>query len=83
MSATPSTWAAEVLWAQRMPPAEIDAVLGADTAEQVRQRLELHAERLRERLFDELCTLERVEHVLTADLGAAREPRTLSSAASR
>ena len=83
MSVTSSSWVAEVLSAQRMPADEIEAVLEAETAEQIRHVLELHAERLRERLFDDLRALERVEGLLTMDVGAVTERRTLSSAASR
>ena len=61
-------WAAEVLRAQRMPAAEIGAVLGADDAEQIRRLLELHGERLHEELLDQLRTLARVEQLLTEAL---------------
>ena len=70
-------WAAEVLRAQRMPATEIGAVLGADDAEEIRRRLELHAERLQERLLDQLRTLARVERLLAEALGdvpAAERP---------
>ena len=70
-------WAAEVLRAQRMPAAEIGAVLGADDSEEIRRRLGLHAERLQERLLDQLRTLARVEGLLAEALGdepAAERP---------
>jgi hypothetical protein len=74
-------WAAEVLRKQRMPPAEIGAVLEADDGEEIRRRLELHGERLQERLVDELRTLARVERLLTeAALEPAAEGRALSRA---
>jgi hypothetical protein len=62
-------WAAEVLRAQRMPAAEIGAVLEADDAEEIRRRLELHGERLQEQLVDQLRTLARVERLLAGALG--------------
>jgi hypothetical protein len=62
-------WAAEVLRAQRMPAAEIGAVLEADDAEEIRRRLELHGERLQEQLVDQLRTLARVERMLAGALG--------------
>jgi hypothetical protein len=83
VTVTSSSWAAQVLRAQWMPADEIEAVLEADTAEQVHHVLELHGERLRERLFDDLRALERVERLLTADVGAGSERRALSTAASR
>jgi hypothetical protein len=73
-------WAAEVLRTQRMPPAEIGAVLEADDGEEIRRRLELHGERLQERLVDELRTLGRVERLLTEALEPAAEGRALSRA---
>jgi hypothetical protein len=78
-------WAAEVLRAQRMPAAEIGAVLEANDAEEIRRRLELHGERLQERLVDQLRTLARVERLLTEALGfeAAAERPALSSAGTR
>jgi hypothetical protein len=78
-------WAAEVLRAQRMPAAEIGAVLEADDAEEIRRRLELHGERLQEQLVDQLRTLARVEGLLTEALGreAAAERPALSSAGTR
>ena len=83
MSVTSSSWVAQVLSAQRMPADEMEAVLEAETAEQIRHVLELHAERLRERLFDDLRALERVERLLTTAVGTVSERRTLSGAASR
>ena len=73
-------WAAEVLRAQRMPAAEIGAVLEADDAEEIRRRLELHGERLQEQLVDQLRTLARVERLLAGalDRGPAAEHDVLS-----
>jgi hypothetical protein len=73
-------WAAEVLRTQRMPPAEIGAVLEAKDAEDIRRRLELQGERLQERLVDELRTLARVERLLTEALEPAAPGRALSRA---
>ena len=73
-------WAAEVLRKQRMPPAEIGAVLEADDGEEIRRRLELHGERLQERLVDVLRTLARVERSLTEALEPAAQGRALSRA---
>ena len=70
-------WAAEVLRTQRMPAAEIGAVLEAQDAEEIRRRLGLHGERLREHLVEDLRTLARVERLLTEALGpeaAAERP---------
>lgn len=58
------TWAADVLRDQRMPRGEIRSVLDADDPELIRRRLELHAERLQERLVDQLRTLSDLERWL-------------------
>jgi len=78
-------WAAEALRAQRMPVDEIGAVLETDDVREIRRRLELHGERLRELLADQLRTLSRVELVLTEAFGAApaAERPALSPAGSR
>jgi len=78
-------WAAQVLRAQRMPAAEIGAVLETDDAEEIRRHLELHGERLQERLVDQLRTLSRVERLLTEALGRdpAAERHALSPAGTR
>ena len=82
---TKVVWAAEALRAQRMPAAEIGAVLEAEDAEEIRRRLQLHGERLQERLVDQLRTLARVERLLRDSLGpeAAGERPALSSAGTR
>lgn len=64
-------WATEALRAQRMPADEIGAVLETDDAREIRRRLELHGERLRELLAEQLRTLSRIERLLTEALGAA------------
>ena len=78
-------WAADVLRAQRMPAAEIGAVLDASDAEEVRRHLELHGERLQELVIEQLRTLSRVERLLTEALGRDRaaERHALSSAGTR
>jgi hypothetical protein len=65
-------WAAEALRAQRMPADEIGSVLETDDVREIRRRLELHGERLRELLAEQLRTLSRVERLLTEAL--AEEP---------
>ena len=48
-----------------MPPEEIDAILGARDPEVVRRYLELHEERLAERLADQRRTIGRLMQVVT------------------
>ena len=62
----PAGWAERVLARQGMPPEEIDAILATDEPEMVRRYLELHRERLEERLADRLRELEAVEAQLLA-----------------
>ena len=50
---------------QGMPPEEIDAILGARDPEVVRRYLELHEERLAERLADQRRTIGRLMQVVT------------------
>jgi len=57
-------WAARALRRQEMPLEEISAVLTADDPEIVRRYIELHRERLEERLVDHLRTLDRLERLL-------------------
>ena len=80
-----AAWAAGVLRGQSMPRDEIDAVLEADDASQIRRRLELHAERLQERLAEQLRTLSRLERALVAELDRDAEPSApaLTSAGAR
>lgn len=77
--------AAKILRAQRMPANEIGAVLEAGDAEEIRRRLELHGERLQERLVEQLRTLARVESLLTESLGrrSAAERPALSPVGTR
>ncbi len=58
-------WAARALRHQEMPLQEISAVLSAQDQETRRRYLELHRERLRERLSDQLRTLDRLERLLS------------------
>jgi DNA-binding transcriptional MerR regulator len=57
---------------QGMPPEEIDAILGADDPEVVRRYLELHRERLEERLADQRRTIGRLIQVIDLPRGDRR-----------
>lgn len=67
----PLARAASTLTRQEMPGEEIRAVLAAHDPETVRRYLELHRERLEERLAEQRRTLADVERFLTE---ATREP---------
>jgi hypothetical protein len=72
--------AARALRRYELPPEEISAVLGADDPELVRRYMELHRERLEERLLDRLralASLERVlvQAILTREEGVPRKGR--------
>jgi hypothetical protein len=58
-----------------MPPAEIDALLEADVPELIRRRLELHGERLQEKVVEQLRQLSRIERLLLEEID--RAPATL------
>jgi hypothetical protein len=58
--------AVETLHEHGMPADEIGAVLAADDPEVVGRYLELHRERLEERLMEQRRTLASVERTLTA-----------------
>jgi hypothetical protein len=47
-----------------MPPHEVDAIMATDQPVHVHRYLELHGERLAERLSDQLETLARIEQTL-------------------
>lgn len=64
--------ATPVLRDQGMPPEEIDAILGADDPEVVRRYLELHEERLEERLADQRRSIGRLMQVVTPATGVRR-----------
>ena len=59
-----------------MPPEEIDAILGADDPEVIRRYLELHRERLEERLADQRRTIGRLIQVITSPRGYRRRSAT-------
>jgi DNA-binding transcriptional MerR regulator len=70
----------ETLREQGMPTAELQAILRSDDPVIVRRYLELHRERLEERLAEQVRTLERLERQLDpapdrARRDAAAEPR--------
>jgi hypothetical protein len=54
----------ETLCEQGMPAAEVQAILRSDDPVIVRRYLELHRERLEERLAEQVRTLERLERQL-------------------
>ena len=54
----------ETLRDQGMPAAELQAILRSDDPVIVRRYLELHRERLEERLAEQVRTLERLEQQL-------------------
>jgi hypothetical protein len=58
-------WVVEVLRRQAMPAEEIGAVLTADDRLTVHRYLELHRERLQERLTEEHNAVARIERLLT------------------
>jgi hypothetical protein len=58
-------WAACVLQDQGMPRDEIHAVLATDDPDLVRRYLELHRERLEERLAADLRALRRIKRSMT------------------
>ena len=64
-------WAESVLRDQGMPPEEVRAVLASDDAEVVRRHLELHVERLEERLVD-LRRRAASAHRILAETASAR-----------
>jgi hypothetical protein len=66
-------WAARTLRRYEMPPDEISAVLGADNPEIVRRYMELHRERLEERLAEQLRALTGLERLLVQAIFAAPE----------
>ena len=67
------------LFEQGMPADEIRAVLGADDALIVRRYLELHRERLIERLVEERLAVDQVERLLM-DPVAQHQPRARRAA---
>lgn len=66
-----ATWARTVLADQGMPEREIAAVLTTAEPDTVHRYMELHAERLEERLAAQLRVLAEIERV-TADAASSR-----------
>lgn len=66
-------WAARALRRYEMPPDEISAVLGANTPELVGRYMELHRERLEERLADRLRALTGLERLVVQAIFASPE----------
>lgn len=58
-------WVAVTLRHLKMPREEIRAVLGADDPATIRRYIELHEERLEERLTEQRRTLDALERSLT------------------
>ena len=71
-TAAPANWAERVLARQDMPPNEISAILATDEPEMVRRYLELHRERLEERLADRLREVDAIQAQLLAMQPSAR-----------
>jgi catechol 2,3-dioxygenase-like lactoylglutathione lyase family enzyme len=69
------SWAAHVLREQGMPLLERHAVFGTDDPRTLRQYLDLHRERLEERLMDQRAVLECIEGLLTETI-RTRSPET-------
>lgn len=63
--------AIRVLIDQGMPWTEIGSILGSDGPELVRRTLELHRERLEERLAEQRAELDRIEPLLLEALAGA------------
>lgn len=66
-------WAGRALGRYELPPEEISAVLETDNPELVRRYMELHRERLEERLLDRLRALADLERFLIQAILAGRE----------
>jgi hypothetical protein len=74
----PMSWAAHVLREQGMPALERRAVFGTDDPRTIRRYLELHRERLEERLMDQCAVLECIE-VLLSETIRTRSPQTATT----
>lgn len=66
LSSTGSVAITRVLRQHEMPTDEIRAILETDEPELVHRYIELHRERLEERLAEQLRTLANVERLLTS-----------------
>lgn len=75
-------WAAHALRRLEMPPDEVRAVLAADDAVLVHRYIELHGERLEERLADQRQTLMHLERLLTEAIRPAPEATSSGSTTS-
>lgn len=67
----PLHWAVALLSDQGMPPEEIATLLHAEDSQVVHRLLDLHRERLAERLTGERRIVELIETLLTAATGRA------------
>lgn len=65
-------WAERVLRDQGMPPEEVRAVLASDDAEIVRRHVELHLERLEERLIAQRRRAASAKRILAETASARR-----------
>jgi hypothetical protein len=72
-TSAPITWAEHILECQEMPSEEISSILATDDVEVVRRDLELHRERLQERLTDRFRELDTVEAGLAARIATSGE----------
>lgn len=72
-------WAVGTLHDHEMPADEIRAVLAAEDPEVVRRYLELHRERLQERVANQRRTLVSVERSLTAAILERRQRTSISA----
>ncbi|HKZ75685.1 MAG TPA: hypothetical protein VJ259_03380 [Actinomycetota bacterium] len=79
MRPDPMTWAAITLRHHDMPSEEIRAILEAEDPEIVRRYLELHGERLEEKVAEQRRTLAFLERFLADAIGRReRKPETSS-----
>ena len=76
LTSAPIAAVQRVLERLEMPPNEISAILTTDEPEMMRRYLELHRERLEERLADRFRELDAVETEL---VGMTREGRDLDT----
>lgn len=72
-------WASDTLLRQGMPACEFRSMLRADDFQTVRRHLELHRERLAERLSDHLRAVDRVERLLR---GILEHPQAIGAPSS-
>lgn len=65
-------WAESVLRQQGMPPEELRFVMASEDAETVRRHLELHLERLEERLMGQRRHVVSAQRILTESASVLR-----------